>query len=262
MEANSRFRIGGFFFWLFTACASALHYGLPPRPPTAHGDFLRLLSINDVYDLSHLPSVATCIGVARESSSELGCVVSSHMNGDFLSPCMLTAMDGGRAMMRALGVANIDFASIGNHEFDVGFKGIEACLSTFEHDGQLGTLPTIINSNAYAYGALKASPRFATVQVGQRSVLIGGFTTTDLNIYNPSAAPVVTPVAEACVKLWTERLAAGDEHALFVPMTHQNGAEDRELAAELARHPELGGVSPVILGGMSTRSAWRRRRTR
>lgn len=222
---------------------------VPPRPLTAHGTFLRLVSINDVYALDNLPRVATCVAAARAASTQLDCVVSSHMNGDFLSPCMLSAMDGGRAMMRSLGVALVDFASLGNHEFDIGFEGIEACLGTFEHDGRLGTCPTVVNSNAVAGKALRSAPQYATIDVGERSILIGGFTTADLTIYNPSAAPQVTPVLEACVQLWEERKGAGDAHAVFLPMTHQTIAEDRELADALAQHADLGKVTPVILGG-------------
>ena len=45
---------------------------------------------------------------ARAEADALGCVVSVHLNGDFLSPCTLTAIDGGRGMTEGLNQAKID----------------------------------------------------------------------------------------------------------------------------------------------------------
>ena len=46
----------------------------------------------------------------------------STLAGDFLSPCPLTALDGGRAMTEGLNKAKIEYVMLGNHELDYGFQ--------------------------------------------------------------------------------------------------------------------------------------------
>ena len=44
------------------------------------------------------------------------CVVTSHLSGDFLGPCLFTSLDGGATMVDALNYAQLDYVSLGNHE--------------------------------------------------------------------------------------------------------------------------------------------------
>lgn len=44
------------------------------------------------------------------------CVVTSHLSGDFLGPCLFTSLDGGATMVDALNYAKLDYVSLGNHE--------------------------------------------------------------------------------------------------------------------------------------------------
>ena len=68
-----------------------------------------MLSINDVYILDNYASFAAAVQMHRKLGATLGCVVTSHMNGDFLSPCMHTALDGGTTMMQGLNYAKLDY---------------------------------------------------------------------------------------------------------------------------------------------------------
>ena len=86
---------------------------LPPRPSTAVGQFLRVLMVNDLYKLDNYPRVATAFAEQRAGSASLGCSVITTVNGDLLSPCTLTALDGGRSMMTALNKLCIDYVCIG-----------------------------------------------------------------------------------------------------------------------------------------------------
>ena len=109
----------------------------------------------------------------------------------------------------------------------------------------------MINSNA-SVPSLDAAglPRFATVEVGERTVAYAGCVTGDTGIYNPSATPIVSPVESGCIGAWEEATAAlGRPPDILVPMTHQTVAEDRATAEALAAHSELGGRVPCILGG-------------
>lgn len=66
---------------------------------------------------------------ALHKATELDMVVTSHMNGDFVSPSSITSMDGGTTLMEGLNVACIDYCCLGNHEFDIGFKRLAACCA-------------------------------------------------------------------------------------------------------------------------------------
>jgi 2',3'-cyclic-nucleotide 2'-phosphodiesterase (5'-nucleotidase family) len=221
------------------------------RPPTAVGTFLRMITVNDVYKLDNYPYLASAVNAARSTAKDVDCVVTSHLPGDFVSPALITSLDGGRAMIEGMNLAQIDYACLGNHEFDLGFEGLASVVKGFRG--------TIINSNVtHPLFTHELMPRFATVRVGERWCVYGGFLTDDRSIYAPSRTPNAAPIAASCAELWeaacTElradgRLGPSELPALFVPMTHQLTPLDRQTAQALAKHPQLGARMPVILGG-------------
>ena len=125
----------------FAHIASYLTSVVGARPTGAVGTFLRVLTINDVYSLDNYPRFATAVKQARTSSKQLDCVVTSTLNGDFLSPCILTAIDGGRSMLEGLNMAEVDYVCLGNHELDLPWKSLAQKLSDF--NGK------VINSNVH-----------------------------------------------------------------------------------------------------------------
>lgn len=212
-----------------------------PRPTTAVGPVLRIVTINDVYKLDHYPRVRSCIEAQQAMAKELDLVVISTLNGDFVAPCELTGLDGGIRMIEGLNVAGIQYVCLGNHEYDLGFAGLRRRLDGF--DG------TVINSNTFDE-PLADLPRYETIQVGARTVLLGGFLTEDKSIYAPSTTPDVTPITEACQSLWEEvKTAIGKTPDVFLPMTHQLTKDDRATASSLAKHKELATRTPVLLAG-------------
>ena len=225
------------------AAPAAASGGLKPRPRTAVGKFLRILTVNDCYKLDNYPRVATAVNMARAEAESLGCVVSSHLNGDFLSPCSLTAVDGGRGMTEGLNLAKIDYVCLGNHEFDFGVEVIAARMKQFKGKA--------INSNV-VNAALDPSllPKYDVIEVGERKVLVAGLLTGDTSIYAPSNTPVVTMPAEAAAQVWDEAKAAlGYTPDVFLPMTHQLIHEDKAFGVALSKHAELGTRTPLILAG-------------
>jgi len=214
-----------------------------PRPPGAVGTFLRVVTINDCYTLDFYPHVATAIQIAKEAAPQLDCVISSHLNGDFLSPCTLTAIDGGKGMMQALNVMGVDYICLGNHEFDLGFQPLADKLSTFKG--------TTINSNC-VNKEFTHLPSHVRLKVGaERVAVLAGFATEDLSCYRPASRPDITSVNKGCASVWEEAKAAegGRTPDLFLPMTHQLIVEDRATCAVIAKHPELGSRTPIVLGG-------------
>ena len=155
------------------------------------------MTINDCYKLDHYPRVATAVNTARAEAEALGCVVSSHLNGDFLSPCSLTAVDGGRGMTEGLNLAKIDYVCLGNHEFDFGFDVIATRVKQFKGKCVNSNVPDERLDN-------KLLPKYDVMEVGDKKVLVAGLLTGDTSIYAPSNTPKVTQPAEAAVAVWEE----------------------------------------------------------
>ena len=215
--------------------------GVAPRPRTAHGKFLRILTVNDVYTLDNYPRLSTAKQAALAEAKEIDAVVISVLNGDFLSPCSLTAIDGGRAMTEGLNHAMLDYVMLGNHEFDFGFDVPISRMQTF--NGKC------LNSNI-STAKMASLPKYDIIDVGGKQVVIGGFLTEDTSIYAPSNVPSVTPAPEAAATIWDAAKAQlGKEPDVLLPMTHALVPEDKKTCVALSKHKEIGKKMPILLGG-------------
>ena len=114
----------------------------PPKPSEAR---LTVVQITDVYTLENFANLKTMLAETRDklkeyresisdnkegtettngangeelpqtlTKSETG--VISMLTGDFLAPYLLSSVDGGKGMMRALAGTPIDYLTWGNHE--------------------------------------------------------------------------------------------------------------------------------------------------
>ncbi len=99
---------------LVAACTGLPKAPAPPNP-------VRFLSINDTYTIDTLPDgnggLARIATLRKRIASE-GPVVFV-LAGDFLSPSLLSRYYDGRQMVEALNAAGLDYATFGNHEFDL-----------------------------------------------------------------------------------------------------------------------------------------------
>lgn len=211
-----------------------------PRPRTAVGTYLRILSINDVYDIINYPYVETVIQSLKETA-ENGVVVAC-LSGDFLSPCLITSLDGGKAMLDVLKVVNIDYICLGNHEFDVSMDVLRERFKTYEGK--------CLNSNILDLPLVDASgqplPQYDIVEVGNRLVAFAGFCTNNTNIFRPGTNLNIQPIFDALKETWSK---CSDEATMLIPLTHQTIVEDRELATGIQQNDKLSGKVPVIVGG-------------
>ena len=224
-----------------TSAPAAPTGGLLPRPRTAVGKFLRVITINDVYKLDHYPRVATAVNMAKAEAAALDCVVTSHLNGDFLSPCTLTAIDGGHGMTEGLGHAKIDYVCIGNHEFDFGFDVCAARAKQFKGKA--------INSNV-STAQLSALPKYDVVEVGEKKVLVSGFLTKDTSIYAcvhgiPTRAPFLTR----------------PQRHLPLQITKGRACSNRVFAGRPTRRASRRRMTPHLRSGSSRRRSWATRPT-
>eukprot|EP00656_Telonema_subtile_P036347 TRINITY_DN4032_c0_g1_i2.p1 TRINITY_DN4032_c0_g1~~TRINITY_DN4032_c0_g1_i2.p1 ORF type:complete len:564 (-),score=167.28 TRINITY_DN4032_c0_g1_i2:292-1983(-) len=212
-----------------------------PRPATAQGTFLRILTVNDVYKLDNYSRLASAIKQNRQAAQALDCTFISCLPGDLLSPCIYTALDGGETMVSMITHATLDYICLGNHEYDLGFAGLSAKLREFPGK--------CLNSNDKGTPCLDWLPTHDLVQVGERCALLGGFCTPDKTIYSPVRCPELLPVDDAIVELWDKVVSTGVTPDVFVPLTHQQMHEDRSTCAVIAQHDSLKERTPVVLGG-------------
>lgn len=83
---------------------------------------LRIVSINDVYELANLPRLQTYL---TKLSPKPSAVV---LAGDFLSPSTLSSIDGGRGMVATLRAVGMTHVSLGNHEQDLRLDSLRQRL--------------------------------------------------------------------------------------------------------------------------------------
>mmetsp|Transcript_36129 Transcript_36129/g.66246 ORF Transcript_36129/g.66246 Transcript_36129/m.66246 type:complete len:582 (-) Transcript_36129:79-1824(-) len=229
------------------SASSDIPHHVLTRPKTAHGTFLRILQINDVYKLENYANFAAASNAARSASQDLDCVVKSFLVGDFLSPSILTALDNGKALLKGLNLSTVEYVCLGNHEFDIGLESLDNRLKDFQG--------TVINSNADGPDFLTQYPKHCIVDIGERKAVLGAFLTDQMDIYPPNARPALRPIDDCCVSTWEAakeeclKSAAGKVPDLFLPMTHQLMHQDRDTAVFLAKHQELSERTPIILGG-------------
>lgn len=211
-----------------------------PRPTTAVGTYLRIISINDVYDIVNYPKVETAIQSLKQTTED-GVVVAC-LSGDFISPCLITSLDGGKAMLDVLKLVNIDYICFGNHEFDVSLDVLHERFKTYEGK--------CLNSNILDLPIVDASgqplPKYDIIDVGSRKIALAGFCTNNTDIFRPGTNLTIQPIFDALKETWSD---CCDRATMLIPLTHQTIAEDRELAKAIEQDDRLSGKVPVIIGG-------------
>ena len=195
-------------------------------------DPVRFLLINDVYvadTLSDGTGGLARVATVRTRLADQGQVLFV-LAGDVLSPSLLSKYYGGRQMVEALNAAKLDYATFGNHEFELARDTLIARIeqSTFKW---LSTNCTLADGTRFP----KVLP-WDTVRVSGHLVGLFGLTLRDdyrsyVRCGNPDSAATVA----------TDTLTALKAD-LIVGITHQSVEADRDL---LAREPRID----LILGG-------------
>jgi 5'-nucleotidase/UDP-sugar diphosphatase len=200
----------------------------PPEPLNP----VRFLLINDVYvadTLSDGTGGLARVATVRSRLADQGRVLFV-LAGDFLSPSLLSKYYGGRQMVEALNAAKLDYATFGNHEFELARDTLIARIeaSAFKW---LSANCTLADGSRFP----KVLP-WDTVRVSGHLVGLFGLTLQgDYRSYvrcgDPDSAAVAA--ADTLTSLTAD---------LIVGLTHQTIAEDRDL---LSREPRID----LILGG-------------
>lgn len=231
--------------------------------------WLRVIQINDVYDLDHFPRLKTLVDKKLHELrwGQQGPCPPDHReaivvcSGDFLSPSILSSLDHGASMVDTLNAVGLTHACFGNHEADVPDEALRqriAKQSNFEW----------VNTNMRQLDEKLSvdTPEYAVIDVGGRyrsgggsgseegeggrdssysrrkKVALLGLLTADPSLYRPGAfsGATIDPVVEATSALLGKLDSTVD---LIVPLTHQGIQEDRDFCKRFE------GKFPVVCGG-------------
>ena len=117
---------------------------------------LTIVQITDVYTLEHFPHLKTLLNSIRERQGPDSKVVSM-LTGDFLSPYLLSSVDRGAGMMKALAATPIDILTWGNHEADIAHDTV--CKHVKNWPG------TFINTNMQSHDAMRYQKAYEIIEV-------------------------------------------------------------------------------------------------
>jgi 2',3'-cyclic-nucleotide 2'-phosphodiesterase (5'-nucleotidase family) len=204
-----------------------------PRGPT-----LRIVCVNDVYMLDHLPRLRNLVSHYEKTDPADAFLVT--LAGDFVGPSMLSSLDKGRAMIDCLNAVGITHVIFGNHEDDISVEELRQRIAEFRG--------TWLNTNVPSF-----LPRLPTEQIlevaapGGRRVRVAliGVVMQDETVYRrkPFGAAPVLP-ANTTALLAAEHLMREEGCACVIPLTHQDFADDCRLA-----QAQTTPWFPVIIGG-------------
>ena len=213
---------------LLLAISACMGNAPPPIPLNP----VRFLLINDVYmadtagdGRGGLARVAT----VRNRLADQGPVVFV-LAGDALSPSMLTKYYSGRQMVEALNAAKLDYATFGNHEFDLELDTLVARIDASKFKW-ISSNCTLADRTPLPKVLPWDTLRISGHKVGLFGLTLQGNYPRTIRCANPDSA------AQRAVETLT---AEGAD--LIVGITHQTIQADRDL---LAREPRID----LLLGG-------------
>ena len=215
----------GFLLLTLAACMGSAPPPIPLNP-------VRFLLVNDVYladTLTDGRGGLARVATVRNRLADQGPVVFV-VAGDVLSPSLLTKYYGGRQMVASFNAAKLDYATLGNHEFDLELDSLVARI-------EASKFKWISSNCTRADGTQlpKVLP-WDTLRISGHKVGLFGLT---LPGNYPPTVRCADPDSAAARVVETLTTEGAD---LIVGITHQTIQADREL---LSREPHID----LLLGG-------------
>ncbi|HTG49005.1 MAG TPA: metallophosphoesterase, partial [Gemmatimonadales bacterium] len=216
---------GGVGLALAAACLPA------PKPPEPLKP-VRFLLINDVYVADTLTDGSgglARVATVRHRVADQGPILFV-LAGDVLSPSLLSKYYGGRQMVEALNAAQLDYATFGNHEFELPRDTLIARIAASSFKW-LSANCTLADGTRFPEVQPWDTVRVSGHLVGLFGLTLQGSYRSYVRCTDPDSAALA--VADTLTALKAD---------LIVGLTHQTLEVDREL---LARDPRVD----LILGG-------------
>lgn len=197
-----------------------------------------IFSFNDVYEVSPnkdgVGGIAEITTLLEQERAKAERHVTT-MNGDFLSPSLLSVFDKGKHIIELFNAMNIDLLSIGNHEFDFGPEILQERLAD--------SSSACLAANVYKSDGTYFAGDRQTVIYDVDGIKIGffGLLTIETPVLSSPGKDVhFAPLSFTAKKMVQELKSQGAD--VIVALTHLLIEEDRQLAKEV---PEID----IILGG-------------
>jgi 2',3'-cyclic-nucleotide 2'-phosphodiesterase (5'-nucleotidase family) len=200
--------------------------------------WLRILQINDVYELVNFPYFKTLVQEMQEGPDKTLVVLA----GDFLGPSLLSSLDGGRGMVDTMNACGVTHVCFGNHETDVSMTDLAQRVLQSEFvwvNTNMRELDETIDVDTVPHDIVKI-----THGSFQKKIAILGLLTEDPSLYRPGSfgGAKIEPVLDATEQYLTQLLPL--EPDLIIPLTHQRMPEDREFCNKFT-----GNSFPIVIGG-------------
>ena len=209
----------------------------PARPPGPAAP-LTILQINDVYETMPVDGRGGLARVAtlKQNVVRAGGTPLLIIAGDFLSSSVASSIFKGKQMIEAFNAMGLDFATLGNHEFDFGKDVLLQRMA--ESKFQYLVANVLDESTGKPVGG--AVPYVVRTFGGLKVGFLGLCLNSDeISSEKRRGLTFVDPMAAADGAIRSLR----DEGAqAIVAITHLSYEEDRQLAQ---RYPEIG----IIVGG-------------
>ena len=199
---------------------------------------LRIITVNDVYQIDHIANYATC----KKQESVGADLTIGTLPGDFVAPSLLSSLDKGVGIVDCMLEAGIDYVCFGNHENDIPIDQLYNRIKQKGSDGQhitwinsnMRDMPHLMNPSSYRI----ETPPYKIIKVygggGKhiRKVALIGLCTEDPHIkkHNAFGGATISPLKDTALQLYNHLITV-EKVDLVIPLTHQLVELDRELAA-------------------------------
>jgi 5'-nucleotidase len=205
-----------------------------PRAPAP----VTFLQINDVYSTIPIDGLGGLARVAtiKQQMAALGKTPVLVIAGDFLSPSVASSVFKGEQMVAALNAAGLDFATLGNHEFDFGSDFLIQRMAEAKWQWIVSNVIDTNTGKPIGNAVPYVVKTYGNLKVGILGLCL---TSEQVTAENLKHLRLVDPIEATATYL--PALKAEGVNAI-VAITHLAFAEDRAL---VQRFPEID----LIIGG-------------
>ncbi|CAJ1955575.1 unnamed protein product [Cylindrotheca closterium] len=211
-----------------------------------NGVWLRIIQINDVYELDNFPNFKTlCDTKAKETKNgQSPGKFLVILSGDFVAPSLLSGLDKGRGMIDTMNKCGITHVCFGNHECDIPLPALAKRIEESDFawiNTNMREIDDVLKVKTDPHEVIKVKSADGSVE---KQVGLLGLLTEDPSVYRPGAfgGATIEPVL-AMTKTYMRDVMDPLNLDLVVPLTHQRMDPDREFSKTFK-----GDVFPIVIG--------------
>jgi 5'-nucleotidase len=197
---------------------------------------LTVLQINDVYSTLPIDGLG---GLARVATLKRNIAAAGRtpllvLAGDFLSPSVASGTFKGAQMIAALNAAGLDFATLGNHEFDFGVDVLIERMREAQWQWVVSNVIDTDTGQPIGGAAPYVIRTFGTMKVGFIGLCL---TTGEINRDRLTHARIIDPEEAAALYL---PILEREGVNVIVAITHLAFSDDRALAQKFPQIDIIG----------------------